>query len=235
MLRDMLIMQNCKKLGQDYNGGDWNIHHAGLHSLMGSPEIITGDFCCNANELTSLVDGPNKITGKFNCSFNELYSLIGGPKQVGGNYICENNAITSLIGCPQHITGAFSCSHNDELTSLVGGPQKVDGRYECDFNDLTDLVGCASHIAGVLLCDNNRITSLVGIHKIIKSCTGFGFDCPNIIDGGIGILLIENLTDISDYTKPFQIISKYLGQGTKGMMACSKELIAKGYDQYAKL
>ena len=141
----------------------------------------------------------------------------------------------SLEGCPQHITGEFTC-YGNIITSLVGGPQIVDGEYWCDGNELTDLTGCASHIGDTLRFRNNRkITSLVGIHKIIKSCTYMYFDCDNITEGGIGLLMIENLTYISDGNPPFKIIQSYLGTGTKGMMECSKELTNKGYANYAKL
>ena len=152
----------------------------------------------------------------------------------GGDLELYNKKLESLDGCPQHITGHFNCSYN-ELTSLVGGPQKVDDCYICYNNQLTDLVGCASHIGGKLLCDDNQITSLAGIHKIIKSCKQIKFDDHKIIEGGIGLLMIGDLTQISSDTDPFIIIEKYLGKGTKGMMECSKELKARGYEQYAKL
>ena len=142
--------------------------------------------------------------------------------------------LTSLETCPEHITGDFSCRDNN-LSSLVGGPQKVDVDYYCSSNSLTDLVGCASHIGGSLRCEYNDITSLVGIHKIIKSCPIIYFDDMRIKEGGIGLLLIENLEWITRSNEPFKIISKYFGTGTKGMMACSKELISRGYTNYAKL
>ena len=142
--------------------------------------------------------------------------------------------LTSLNVCPNHITGPFDCSQN-RLSSLVGGPQIVDGYYICYKNQLTDLVGCASNIRSILNISDNPITSLVGIHKIIKSCPEIYFDCKPIKEGGIGLLLIENLTNFSDFSDPFNIISKYLGTGTKGMMECRKELIFSGYSDYAKL
>ena len=147
----------------------------------------------------------------------------------------NNKQITSLAGCPEHITGTFNCSENGELTSLVGGPQIVDNFYTCANTQVTDLVGCASHIGTKLYCWGTKITSLVGMHKILKSCTSIAFDDDTIIVGGIGLLLIENLKIISANSEPFKIIKKYLGQGTKGMMACRAELIKMGYENYAKL
>ena len=152
-----------------------------------------------------------------------------------GNLDLGWKGLTTLAGCPQHITGYFDCRGNFKLSSLVGGPQRVDGDYDCSFNQLTDLVGCASHITGFICFKNNKITSLVGIHKIIKSCNIIHFDTTKIIEGGIGLLLIDNLTQISNKSEPFEIIEKHIGSGTKGMMECSKELKAKGWSEYAKL
>ena len=162
------------------------------------------------------------------------YKILG-QKYKSGNWYISNSNLDSLEGSPTHIDMNFACNHNN-LTSLVGGPQKVDGDYNCEYNRLTDLTGCASHIGGEFgFWHNTKITSLVGIHKIIKSCTRIHFYTELIKEGGIGLLLIENLNRITANTEQFAIIQKYLGTGTKGMMKCSKELTAKGYAQYAKL
>ena len=117
----------------------------------------------------------------------------------------------------------------------MGGPQIVDGNYNCSSNLITSLVGCAKHIDGSLVFDKNGINSFVGIHKIIKSCNRILFECNEIKHGGIGLLLIKKLTTIDADNTPFRIIEQYLGTDMKGMMECSKELIKKGFDNYAKL
>ena len=151
-----------------------------------------------------------------------------------GELDLSQSLLTSLEGCPNVITGDFYCTSN-YLTTLVGGPQQVDGDYLSSGNSLTDLVGCASHIGGTLYIKRTNITSLIGIHKIIKSCQKIFLNTENITQGGIGLLLINDLFSISDGDLPFKIIRSYIGQGTKGMMECSKELIANGYAQFAKL
>ena len=157
-----------------------------------------------------------------------------GNKYKSGNFNIYKKKINSLDGCPQHITGWFRCDVN-YLTSLVGGPQIVDDTYDCNNNQLTDLEGCASHISGSLMCTNNNITSLLGIHKIIKSCIDIYCDTFKITEGGIGLLLIDNLRYIPSNHEPFKIIRKYLGQGTKGLLICQNELINEGYPNHAKL
>ena len=155
-----------------------------------------------------------------------------------GDLAIDCTSMNSLEGLPQIVTGNFECQGNS-ITSLVGGPQRVDGHYMCYSNSLTDLVGCASHIGGNIdLNDNRKITSLVGIHKIIKSCNCIRFHSDKIVVGGIGLLLIANLTELWSLPiilEPFKIIRRYLGTGTKGMMECRAELIANGYANYAKL
>ena len=163
-------------------------------------------------------------------SYNEL-DIIYSSDDLNISF----HKLDSLEGCPEHITGGFYCNYN-RLETLIGGPQRVDGDYHCDGNKLTDLNGCASHISRGLICDsNNGITSLVGIHKIIKSCNNITFSCHRITEGGIGLLLIDNLVSLHSYTEPFNIIQKYLGNRTKGMMECRSELISKGFPEYAKL
>ena len=153
----------------------------------------------------------------------------------GGTINITRRRLESLVGCPEVVSGDFFCARNDELQNLVGGPKHVTGDYSCGSNKITSLEGCASHIGHILSCPDTNITSLVGIHKIVKSCQSIEFDCIDIKQGGIGLLLIENLTDISSEYAPFYIIKSYLGTGTKGMMACRAELISRGYEDYAKL
>ena len=150
-----------------------------------------------------------------------------------GDLDIDSSELDSLTGCPNHITGNFNCASNN-LTDLVGGPQQIDGDFMCDYNELTTLMGAPSKV-DVIECNYNNITSLVGIHKIIKICKEFYFDDDKITEGGIGLLMIKDLTEISMNQEPFVIIANYLSTGTKGMMECSKELKAKGYEQYAKL
>ena len=206
-------MRSYKDLNINYLVGDIDISNKGITSLVGCPQHINGYFICNHNNLTSLIDGPQRIDGGFSCYCSGL---------------------TNLVGCASHIGGPIDFSHN-KLTSLVGGPQTTGGDYECQANQLTDLAGCSSHISGTLNFLFNDITSLVGIHKIIKSCGQITFNDYKITNGGIGLLLIENLIKFSCYHEPFEIIASYIGKGTKGMMECSKELISKGFDDYAKL
>ena len=153
---------------------------------------------------------------------------------ISGDIMIVNKKLSSISGGPNHISGDFYVWCND-ITSLMGGPQLVDGGYNCADNLLTDLTGAPSIISYFDFTKNN-ITSLVGIHKIIKSCKVITFAPNEITQGGIGLLLISDLTSInSGHHEPFEIIKNYLGSGTKGMMMCRTELISSGFANYAKL
>ena len=216
----MKTYKDCKRLAKGYKGSSINWSY---------------------KELTTLAFCPEHVNGSFNVGNNGIKSLEYGPTQVAGDYYCHGNRLSTLEVCPEYISGTFAC-HGNSITSLIGGPRKVDGDYACSKNKLTNLDGCASHIGGELAFMANDVTSLVGIHKIINSCKEIKFDTTDIDEGGIGLLLIENLVKIhngyvsgSNLSKPFAIIEKYFGTGTKGMMECSKELIANGCPNHAKL
>ena len=58
-----------------------------LKSLVGAPEIVTGDFTCwNSALLTTLNGAPEKVGGDFDCSCcDSLKSIKSLPKEIGGD------------------------------------------------------------------------------------------------------------------------------------------------------
>jgi len=101
-------------------------------------------------------------------------------------------------------------------------------------NLLTSLEGAPSKVE-YFICSSNKITSLVGIHKIIKECVGIFILNNPIKEGGLGLLLIKNLEQIETDLPALDIIYKYLGKGKRGMIDCQTELIKEGYKDFAKL
>ncbi len=208
---------------------------------------ICKSFSCNSpgpsTSVTRKFDTLSNIVinvqDDFSCSNNNLVSLENGPILVGGNYRCEHNHLQSLVGCPLTLLHDFNC-RNNELISLVGGPKKVGAGYYAEHNKLESLEGCASDIGYELNVKHNKLTSLVDIHKIINSCVSIDLTNNHIQEGGIGLLLIHNLTTIRTWeTDPFHqpslIISKYLGLGKAGLLECQNELEEEGFEAYTKL
>ena len=87
------------------------------------------------------------------------------------------------------------------------------------------------------------LTSLKGIHKIIKEVNGDIYLGNTPIKNGIlGLLMINGvrnikntLTGSSKFSKAIKIVSKYLGQGRAGVLSAQEELIDAGLDEFAEL
>ena len=145
-----------------------------------------------------------------------------------------------LINIPRKIAGDFNCGHLG-LTSLVGGPEEVGGYYYADNNKITSLVGIAPIIQSYLSLDSNNISSLIDVHKHLK-LIGNSFYLnrnPELVEGGLGLLLIKSLKHLycSDIP-PITIINRYLKEDVaagKKIFKCQKELVDAGYEEYAKL
>jgi hypothetical protein len=158
-----------------------------------------------------------------------------GEISVTGSVNIGASLITKLPVKFGSVGGSFSC-YNNRLTSLHGAPSSVGGDVFCNHNNLTSLQGAPSSIGGSFFGGENKLTSLEGIHKLIKKIGG-GFYCNSnpIKSGGIGLILIEGLTQIGADPPAFKIIRKYLGQGKKGLLRCQDELIDAGYEEFARL
>jgi hypothetical protein len=169
---------------------------------------------------------------------NELKDQTGkyltGFVNVTGNVLLSSRNLKQLPVKFGTVGGSFICKHN-ELTSLQGAPSTVGGSFFCDDNPLTSLEGVPSTISGFFYCSSNKLTSLQGIHKVFKKIDRLYIDNSPINTGGIGLVLIEGLTNVTSRLPAFKIIKKYLGQGKPGLLRCQEELIDAGYEEFAKL
>ena len=133
----------------------------------------------------------------------------------------------------------FDCSH-ENLTSLKGSPKEVKGTFNCGHNKLTSLEGAPSIVDGHFVCrDNYELTSLEGVHKIIKEIKGvFYAHHTKIKSHVLGLLLIKGIRNVElDDQEVENILNKYLPnhKGNSEVFACQNELIDKGFDEYAQL
>ncbi len=133
------------------------------------------------------------------------------------------------------VDGSFWCDGN-RLTSLEGAPGSVGRHFSCDWNRLTSLVGAPASVGGSLNCRGNRLTSLVGAHRILRRIDGRLHLWENgIVTGGIGLILVDGLREISSELPAFKIINAHLGQGMKGLLRCQEALHDAGFGAFAKL
>ena len=142
---------------------------------------------------------------------------------------------------PEIIVGDFICERS-RLDTLVGGPKKIEqGSYYAGENNLSTLEGVATNINVALNVSINPITNLIGVHKQLKHCRRIELRYINLLEGGLGLLLISELRDIlysdNDFAQyvPLGIISKYLNTGKSNIFRCQKELIDIGYEEIARL
>ncbi len=112
----------------------------------------------------------------------------------------------------------------------------VGGHFYVNGNRLTSLEGSPSAAEGDFLCANNRLTSLVGVHRILKRVGGSLYINGNPIEsGGIGLLLVEELRAIKSDHPALMIIERHFGQGRPGVLRCQEALHEAGYGEFARL
>lgn len=169
---------------------------------------------CDKNNLTSLEGCPDiGSETMFSCSHNMLKTLEGGPKSVAGSYYCGYN----------------------RLTSLEGGPTSVGRIFDCTANQLTSLEHAPSIVGMDFICNFNNITSLVGVDDIFSSLGSFRGDTNPILEGGLGLLLIDKISEIDIDLKPFYIIKRYVNKGPESVYDCQQELIEAGFEEFAQI
>ncbi len=209
-----------------------------------------------------------KKTGYFDCSSGSLTTLEGSPEETTDNYDCSDNDIITLKGAPEAIGRDFICNDNSRLHSLKGGPSSVNGNYiarNCTIdsfegipekftrgNSTVNLAGnyiktfdyCPAHIDGDINLADNDITSLVGIHRSLLSCRKINLSRNPITEGGIGLLFIKGLENVTYFANEndackdaLEIIAKYLESGDpkKSVLLCQEELIDAGLEAFAEL
>ena len=152
----------------------------------------------------------------------------------------EKKLARDLTGCPDHIVEGYFFANGAHLTSLKGGPSVVDFGYLCKNNKLTTLEGIAGVIGGLLEADRNyNLTTLIGIHKMLKS---IGEDLyltgSPVVEGGLGLLLVAGFKNCyvqEGFNEPFLVIGKYATGNKADIFRCQKELIDRDYEEYARL
>ncbi len=215
---------------------------------------INGYVSLDSSNIKSLDIPFNEVFGNFDVSNNELKNLYSGPKVVNGIFDVRANRLKSLEFGPNFVASNYICSNNS-LLNLKHSPKYIYTNFDCSYNHIKSFENCPEKITGCFNINNNQITSLVGIHKHLKRCSILSILENNIQEGGIGLLLIENLKNIivSDWsgtdihwgsknrkeiknlTRAMNIIIKYLPSGKAGLLACQEELIEEKLEKFAIL
>ncbi len=160
---------------------------------------------------------------------------------LGGNHM------TSIPIGFDEVQGIFNCSNN-KLTNLEKCPRFVKGNMFADRNRISSLEHLPETIGGTFYLNNNGLVSLKGIHNL-KNCTHIDLTGNPIVEGGIGLILINDLKVVDynnsgsvhdgkiEYTfiQALKIIKKYLQKGRPFLLQCANELEEAGYGEFARL
>lgn len=110
--------------------GDFLINGCALRYSDGFPEIVSGEFSLDNNNMKSLIGGPIKA-GSYHCERNDLKDLSGSPVDVEEYFDCSFNPLESFKGAPKKIGTKFTFSRNetrsDEISIEDWSPA---GRFE---------------------------------------------------------------------------------------------------------
>ncbi len=129
------------------------------------------------------------VSKNFFCLGNLLKSFDNMPQHVGGLFAVGNNMFESLEGCPSNINGLNA--KRNKLTTLKGCPHTHS--ISVQHNQLTSLEYLPEGHYDTLDFSHNNITTLVDIHKRIKSIIQLCIINNPIQEGGIGLLAIPGL------------------------------------------
>ncbi len=161
--------------------------------------------------------------------------FLAGTVNVTG-HVCLNGLELERLPVKFGTIGDYFNCNNNLLTSLEGAPSSVGGNLNCNVNRLTSLEGAPGTVGKDFWCGSNRLTSLVGVHRHLRRIDVMLHIWGNgIVTGGIGLLLVEGLTEIVANHPAFEIIGRHLGQGKKGLLRCQEELHEAGFKELAKL
>lgn len=149
----------------------------------------------------------------------ELQTLRNSPNVVGGNFYCDNNILPTLKYAPTAIEGDFYCGQNTITRIETSTRIHVGNQF-------------------VLFNDGSREIDIEGIHNTIVAAHSVKIPGPNISRGGLGILLIKGISEITiDREQNLsRIFNRFIPlESVDSILQCQEQLIDAGYYKYAKV
>ena len=165
----------------------------------------------------SINEGVVNVTGSVSCKLyiNRIPVPFGSVK---GSFDCSGNVLVTLENSPRIVRGDYNIKDNS-ITNLKGAPQQIYGHFTLDYNyQLSSLQGLPKLITGSIVMDyikNLPLLPLLSVRELRAVNFVLGNSWTN--------------DDLSD------ILNRYLGKGTRGMLSCAMEMIKAGYGSNARL
>lgn len=199
----------------------------------------------NVENFTIQPDGTIDVDGDVRFDNMRMPKFPGPVKfgTVSGCFIASSSGLTTLRGCPQHVGTSgeyqdYMIDYND-ITTLEGGPSSVGGSFSCTgCENLDSLQHLPEKIGGSVFAQNlPKITSLQGIHKMVRQINGiFDLTGTPIHSHLLGLLMIKGLNSVKlDNSQVAEIINKHLKLPERNAHEAQEELIEAGFSAFAKL
>ena len=163
------------------------------------------------------------VDGSFSLLVTKFDTLKGCPTKVGGDFVLRFLPFLKSLEFAPRVVGEDCIIHKcEQLETISGLPAEIG----------------ASEYGGNLELSNLNITSLQGIHKIVRRVNGeiTVKDCP-IESHVLGVFLIRG---VKRFNFPVNgevetIINKHLASEDRDVNACQEELIDAGFAKFARL
>lgn len=163
------------------------------------------------------------------------YTIKNGKMDTQGNFHLDDAEITH-IPIPFGVIGGSFQANIETLKSFVNFPEKILGNLYAYDTNVESFEGLHTEVdGGVDLTMNQKLSDWVGVYKHLPRIGGgLKFDVDYVKRGGLGVLLIKELPEISSGNSEVDaIINKYL-KSDRNVFDCQEELIDAGFAHLAR-
>jgi len=163
------------------------------------------------------------------------YTIKSGKMDTQGNFHLDDAKITH-IPVPFGVIGGSFQANIETLKSFENFPTRILGNLYAYDTNVESFDGLQTEVdGGVDLTMNQKLIDWVGVYKHLPRIGGaLKFDVDYVKRGGLGVLLIKELSEISSGNSDVDaIINKYL-RSDRNIFDCQEELIDAGFAHLAR-
>lgn len=219
--------------------GDYEVNDDLSVTVNGSVKFFTD------RALTRLPVRFRKVLGNFSVNDSWLETLDGSPLSVGGSFKAQNCELNSLEHSPREVGETFDVSTN-HLTSLAHGPERVGESYDCSNNRLRSPHRLPTVVPKDLRLEKNPFEDLKGLPMKVGGALHVTYksDLPMLSIALVdfdALILHDEASNPKDRSSRMpscmqvtKIFKAHRGEGRRGVIAVSNDLIDAGYTENAK-
>jgi len=163
------------------------------------------------------------------------YKIFNGKLNTQGNFHLDDEDITHIPVPFGDVGGSFQ-ANIETLKSFENFPMRILGNLYAYDTGVESFDGLRTEVDGTVdITMNQKLADWVGVYKHLRRIGGtLKFDVDYVKRGGLGVLLIKELQEISSGNSDVDtIINKYL-KGDRSVLDCQEELIDAGFAHLAR-